>query len=150
LTVAAGRSEATWLAGGLGAGGIALLAAGLATSAPSVLTPALLALAGSYTAVLLVDGTPLDRRAPAVAALLLATAETAFRALEVRTTSPDERGATRREIARTAVASLLTLGGGLVLIAVADGLRHDGVAAELVAAGAVITAAWLLLRDGLR
>ncbi|MFN0153877.1 MAG: hypothetical protein ACKVUT_05810 [Gaiella sp.] len=129
----------------LGLFAVCCLVAGLAARHAWPLGLALPALAAAYAAVLLVDELPLDRRAPLVAALVLITGETAFRALEVLTTSPDEPGGTARELARTAGAALVALAVGLVLIAAADGLRWHGTAIELAAAAAAVAAFAALL-----
>lgn len=129
----------------LGLFAVCCLVAGLGARRPWPLGLALPALAAAYAAVLLVDELPLDRRAPLVAALLLMTGETGFRALEVRSTSPDEAGGAARELARTAVAALATLALGLLLIVAADALRRDGIAIEVAAAAAAVAAFAVLL-----
>jgi hypothetical protein len=134
-----------WACAAIGGMAGLVLLLGLVVRVPATV-PAGLALLGSgYALLLALEDTPLDLRAAAVAAGLLAIAELAYWSLELRADVTDEPGSHARRFAAVALLSLgaLAVSGGL--LALVDVAGREGVAVEIVGACAALAALLLLL-----
>jgi hypothetical protein len=132
---------------------LALAIAGAALTAaaivwPAALGPALAALAGAYTVLLLVDDPPLDTRAAGLAAALVAVGELAGWSRELGRATRDEPGNAWRRPAWIAGAGIGALALAWTVLAVADLARVQGLAVEAVGALAAL-GALLVVRRGL-
>jgi hypothetical protein len=126
------------LAAGVRVVALAVLAllAGIVLGWSPLVPVSLLLLGSAYATHLALDDPGLDGTAPLVAAGLLVTAELAYWSLEEREEIRSERGESLRHLG---VVALLALGGlvaGSVLLAVADLARTEGLAIDLLGAGA--------------
>jgi len=134
-----------WLATGIGAGAIVVLAAGLAARSPSLLVWGL-ALTGAEYAVWLELGThALDQRAPIVGGALLLTAELAFDSLEPEVGRPERNAVLGRAIA-LAVVVLVAVGAGAIVLAAAAVPLSGGIGLTAVGAAAVVAVLGVIAR----
>jgi hypothetical protein len=135
------------LAGGIGVAGCALIAFALFTRWRSLFPFGLVLVGASYAVYLAVRNGAVEAGAPAVAAALFAVAELGFWSLE-RTPSQSERTVLVRRLAALAGGIVLTaLAGSLLLVLTTGvtggvGLEAAGVAAAVVAVGAIARLAW--------
>jgi hypothetical protein len=130
----------------LGLAGAALT--GAAVAWPIALGPALAALGGAYTVLLLIDEPPLDTRAAGVAAALVVVGELVGWARELGGGTHDESGNAWRRPTWIAGAGTGALALAWGVLAVADLARVQGLAIEAVGAVAAV-AALLIVRRGL-
>ncbi len=140
-------------AAALGAGGVVALGVGLILRTPVLVAPAAALLGGAYALSLAVDGEAPDRQAPLVGVALLLVCELGFWAHELQTTSPDEPGSRSRHVAWLALLAAGALLPGFALLALADLLRFEGIAVEVLgaaAAAAAIAGLIALTRGGRR
>jgi hypothetical protein len=135
----------------LGAISLLLLVGGLLARTAQLVAPAAATLGAAYAVTLSGDVAD-DLDAPLVAVALLLVCELAYRAHEVRTTSPDEPGGHARHLAWLGVLGVASFLSGLALLALADLLRVGGIPAEAVGAVAiaVLVGGMLLLARGVR
>jgi hypothetical protein len=131
----------------VGAAGVAVLAGGLALSRPVLVAPAAALLGAAYATGRVAEGGPADLQAPLVAAALLVTCELAYWSHELRTTSPDEPGALPRRVSWLALLAVGAYLCGVLVLALADLVRLDGIAIEVVgvAAAAVLAGGLVVL-----
>jgi hypothetical protein len=134
--------------GALGALATAALIVGLLVRLPVVVGACAVALGSGYALVVVVDGDGIDRGAPLVGALLLLVCELGYWSHELRTTSPDEPGARARHVAWLCALVLGTLAAGVALEVIAELVRVEGVATDVLGAAAAVAAFVLLVRLG--
>jgi hypothetical protein len=132
-----------------GAAGWLLLGAAVATGAAAPLPAALFLLGVEYAVSLLVRGGSIDALAPAVGAVLFATAELSYLALEPEARTY-ERALMTRRLATIAIAGLVAGAVGAIAVTASDFALGGGVLLEAVgvvsAVGAVGAAAVLAWR----
>jgi hypothetical protein len=130
--------------------GSALLAVALVGRWPDVLPWAVALLGGQYAASLLLRDAGIDGFAPLYAALLLATAELAYWALEAK----PALGGVLRRLASLVGLALGAVAAGATLLALSEGGAERGFALQLLgllaAAGTVALVTWLAWRARLR
>jgi hypothetical protein len=127
-----------------------LLAGGLALRRPVVIPAAVIVLAAPYVAALGFEIDGIDTRAPLLAGLLFLTAELAYWSLELRGTLADEPGTYMRRVALLATLTVVTIGGGTIVLAIVGGVEARGIAIDLVGAVAAVGAIALLALAGIR
>jgi hypothetical protein len=113
---------------------------------PVVLGPALLASSAAYGVLLAVDDPPLDMRAAGVATMLVAVGELVGWSRELTATSADEPGGAWRRPIWIAGISTVTLVLGWALLGLADRVRVDGLAVEVVGAACALAALLIVWR----
>ena len=126
----------------VGIGALAVLAVGLILAWSPLVALAIALVGGSYAAELALDDAPLDRLAPALAALVLVAAELAYWSLDERERIADDEGGRARHVAFVAALALGALLVGALLLALVDLIQTRSLALDV--AGAVAAAAALL------
>jgi hypothetical protein len=119
---------------------VLLLAAAMLARVPVLVAPAAAALGAAYAVTVARDASP-DLEAPLAGVALLIVCELGYWVQELRTTAPDEPGAAARHLAWIGVLGVAGFLPGVVLLALPDVLRVEGIAVE--AAGALAIAALL-------
>jgi hypothetical protein len=130
---------------------LAVLAIALARGWPRAVPAPILVLGGMYATQLVVDDVSLDPSAAVVAAGLLVTAELSYWSLDERDRVVGEAGEGARRLAYVAAIGALAAVVSLALLTLADAIRAQGLALDLLgalAAAAAVVGAWALARRG--
>jgi hypothetical protein len=123
---------------------LAVLAGGLVLSLPIAVPVAIALLGSEYVAILGFEMDALDTRAPLVAGALIAVAELAYWSLELRGGVVDEEGTYLRRIALLATLVLGVVGLGAGVLALVEAFAADGIAVDILGAGAALGAVALV------
>ena len=142
VVYASAAGERLWpVVAGVGAAGCALAALSLSRPWPSLLPLGLVGVGGAYGVRVVLHGGAVDAAAPAIAAVLFATAELGYWSLERG--APYDRLAALRRVGFVIAGALVTaLAGSLVLVAASGvsggvSLEAAGVVAALLTLGAI-------------
>jgi hypothetical protein len=128
---------------------LAILAVALVRGWPRAVPAPILVLGAVYSVQLVTDDAAIDASAAAVAAGLLVSAELAYWSLEERERIPAEDGEGARRLAYVAGLGVGAVVVSLALLTLADAVRAQGLAVDLLgvlAAGAAVAGAWALAR----
>ncbi len=129
----------------LGAVATICLVVALTSRRPEPIAAGLALLGAAYALILVIDKPDLDGSSAIVGATLLAVGELAHLSVETRPAATEEAGAAARRVAFVALLALIALGLGAAMLALADLLRTDGIAIEVVGVAAAAGAVGLLV-----
>jgi hypothetical protein len=133
-----------WVAVGLGAAALALLAAGLAARSGEVLGWGLAAIGAEYAVHFSAAGRALDEVTPVYAAAFVLVAELAFCSIEPRVAAWSEPGLIERRLVYLTATSAAAAGVAAAVLVVASASGGGGVALEAIGIAAAIGAFVLL------
>jgi hypothetical protein len=131
---------ATAIGARIAAGALLCLVAALVLGLPRLVPLSLVLVGAAYAVYLLVDDAPLDPAAPVFTAAILVSAELAYWSLEERERVRTDPGEALRRVALLAAFATLALVLSGALLALADSAGAQGLAIDLLGAGAAAAA----------